>query len=78
MSCLSVHGRTDSQTFSPPKWCYELSVSISGGCSAYYAINSKSRKTRLCETPASGGKCIATDFFYCSPPSAPPSTPPPP
>ena len=67
--CLSVHGRTDARSLSPPKYCYQLSKS---DCEAYYT-SAISDAIELCEIHSSGSRCVASGVFYCSPPP-PPST----
>ena len=75
LDCASVHGRSNVRTMDPPHFCYQLSLSIAGGCDSYFTRNEVNGKTKLCLN-GTDGSCTQSDFFFCSPPSAPPSIPP--
>lgn len=59
------------------QYCYELDVTVQGGCSSYYVLSDLNWRLRLCEDPTSGTKCTDPGFVTCDQ-FMPPQPPPPP
>ena len=68
-------GRSDARLLSPPQFCYQLSVNVAGGCSAWYAYNTGNGRLQLCRPPTgSNNKCESTLHESTSSAAADPST----
>ena len=76
VDCTTLHGRSNIRLHDPPVFCYELMKTVVGGCTAYFARNSNTGKTRLCVNGTDQMCTGSSATFQCSPPSAPPALPP--
>ena len=56
-------GRTDARLRTNPRWCYELSTGVAGGCSAWFTFNTGNGNYSSCQTPNDGSnRCQGSRF----------------
>ena len=65
----AMPGRSNARLRTPPRWCFELPMSIDGGCESWYTLSlsrNSSRAVRLCGPSSASRRCSGSPSLPCA------------